>query len=123
MRSRYSAYVLNNHEYLTRTWHPETCPDHLGGTALKWIALEIVDAQQGGEADSNGEVSFIASFFDGRKGKRLHESSRFVRADSSEGSGAWLYVDGKCSVTDIGRNDICPCGSGKKFKHCCGAVT
>jgi len=22
---------------------------------------------------------------------------------------------------DTGRNDICPCGSGKKFKHCCGA--
>ena len=21
-----------------------------------------------------------------------------------------------------GRNDPCPCGSGKKFKHCCGAV-
>jgi uncharacterized protein len=20
-----------------------------------------------------------------------------------------------------GRNDPCPCGSGKKFKHCCGA--
>jgi len=19
----------------------------------------------------------------------------------------------------IGRNDLCPCGSGKKFKHCC----
>jgi len=20
----------------------------------------------------------------------------------------------------VGRNDPCPCGSGKKFKHCCG---
>ena len=19
-----------------------------------------------------------------------------------------------------GRNDLCPCGSGKKYKHCCG---
>jgi len=24
------------------------------------------------------------------------------------------------SSTDIGRNDDCPCGSGKKHKHCCG---
>lgn len=24
------------------------------------------------------------------------------------------------SVPKIGRNDPCPCGSGKKFKHCCG---
>ncbi|GAB7219560.1 YecA family protein [Vibrio comitans] len=22
---------------------------------------------------------------------------------------------------DVGRNDLCPCGSGKKFKKCCGA--
>jgi preprotein translocase subunit SecA len=25
------------------------------------------------------------------------------------------------SVTKIGRNDPCPCGSGKKYKKCCGA--
>jgi uncharacterized protein len=25
--------------------------------------------------------------------------------------------------TKVGRNDPCPCGSGKKFKKCCGAVT
>jgi hypothetical protein len=23
----------------------------------------------------------------------------------------------------IGRNELCPCGSGKKFKHCCGKIT
>ena len=22
----------------------------------------------------------------------------------------------------IGRNDKCPCGSGKKYKHCCGSI-
>ena len=22
----------------------------------------------------------------------------------------------------VGRNDKCPCGSGKKYKHCCGSV-
>ena len=22
----------------------------------------------------------------------------------------------------VGRNESCPCGSGKKFKHCCGAL-
>jgi preprotein translocase subunit SecA len=25
------------------------------------------------------------------------------------------------SVTKVGRNDPCPCGSGKKYKKCCGA--
>ncbi|MGA1825307.1 MAG: SEC-C metal-binding domain-containing protein [bacterium] len=23
-------------------------------------------------------------------------------------------------VRKIGRNDSCPCGSGRKYKHCCG---
>ena len=26
------------------------------------------------------------------------------------------YVKGET----VGRNDPCPCGSGKKYKHCCG---
>jgi uncharacterized protein len=25
--------------------------------------------------------------------------------------------------TKVGRNELCPCGSGKKYKKCCGAVT
>jgi FkbM family methyltransferase len=24
---------------------------------------------------------------------------------------------------DVGRNELCPCGSGRKFKHCCGVLT
>jgi Mlc titration factor MtfA (ptsG expression regulator) len=28
-------------------------------------------------------------------------------------------LDGDALVRTIGRNDRCPCGSGKKFKHCC----
>jgi uncharacterized protein len=27
------------------------------------------------------------------------------------------------TMPKIGRNDPCPCGSGKKFKHCCGKAT
>ncbi len=27
----------------------------------------------------------------------------------------------KKKTTKIGRNDPCPCGSGKKFKKCCGS--
>ena len=37
----------------------------------------------------------------------------------------WLYKEQKSSTTivkdkKIGRNDPCPCGSGKKYKYCCG---
>jgi SEC-C motif-containing protein len=118
MRSRYTAYVLGNHDYLLQTWHPDSRPEQLGGTALKWIGLEVVALEKGLEHDQHGRVVFIASFRDGSRGKRLHESSRFIRIDNQ-----WLYLDGKCSVSNIGRNDACPCGGGKKFKRCCGAVT
>jgi hypothetical protein len=30
-------------------------------------------------------------------------------------------TDGKLPKQTIGRNELCPCGSGKKFKKCCGA--
>ena len=29
---------------------------------------------------------------------------------------------GAASVAKVGRNDPCPCGSGKKYKKCCGAA-
>ncbi len=118
MRSRYSAYVLDNQAYLRKTWHPDTCPEHLGGTTLKWIALKIIDTETGQKDDQEGRVSFIASFCDNTKGRKLHETSRFVRLEDD-----WVYLDGHCKVTDIGRNDVCPCGSGNKFKKCCGRKT
>lgn len=30
-------------------------------------------------------------------------------------------ADAKKIVSQAGRNDPCPCGSGKKYKRCCGA--
>lgn len=31
-----------------------------------------------------------------------------------------MRVDEMESFSKVGRNDPCPCGSGKKYKHCCG---
>ena len=31
-------------------------------------------------------------------------------------------VDKNKNFKKVGRNDKCPCGSGKKFKHCHGAL-
>lgn len=33
---------------------------------------------------------------------------------------SWIYHHYEPSYKKIGRNDPCPCGSGKKFKKCCG---
>ncbi len=39
------------------------------------------------------------------------------RPEASGGAG----VQVKRSTPKVGRNEPCPCGSGKKYKHCCGA--
>jgi SEC-C motif-containing protein len=109
MRSRYSAYVLKNSDYLRATWHPSTRPAGLdiSDDETPWQRLLIV---------STGEefVEFAAFY----QGGQLHERSRFAR----EG-GRWFYLDGELlpPLEDkVGRNAPCPCGSGKKYKRCCG---
>lgn len=108
MRSRYSAYVLGYREYLQQSWHPETRPFRVSPGSTDWLGLTIIKA--GAET-----VEFTAGFREGRKIMRLHETSRFKKAD-----GHWRYVDGDCEVSEAGRNDPCPCGSGLKTKRCCG---
>ncbi len=117
MRSRYSAYVLKHSSYLHDTWHLSTRPAALDISTDEtlWLGLTILGCEQGGEHDSEGRVEFVAHY----RGGQLHEKSRFIR----EG-GRWFYLDGAIlppvAVTKPGRNEPCPCGSGKKYKKCCG---
>jgi SEC-C motif-containing protein len=89
MRSRYSAFVLCDEQYLLATWHSSTRPASIPFAGnQKWLGLRIVDVRATGEA--TGEVEFIArSRVSNAAAVRLHERSRFVR----EG-GRWFYVDG-----------------------------
>lgn len=85
MRSRYSAFVVGDSEYVWRTWHPRTRPADVTDLSVTWTRLEIVDHVGGGPGDDTGEVEFRAH----HRAGVLHERSRFaVRA------GRWLYVDG-----------------------------
>ena len=88
MRSRYSAYVLGQIQYLLATWHPSTSPGELELSPVKWLGLEVLHAQSAGDA---GVVEFVARLRDGSgRAQRMHETSRFVR----EG-GRWYYIDGE----------------------------
>lgn len=90
MRSRYSAYVTENAEYLLRTWHPRTRPSTIDfDPQQRWLGLRIKRCLAGGVEDHTGEVEFVARFKIRGKGHRLHEISRFERLE-----GAWVYVDG-----------------------------
>jgi len=118
MRSRYSAYVLGEQTYLLDTWHPSTRPESIDTAAgPRWLRLEI-RSTGGGPADDEGTVEFVAHYLEGEHHGRLHELSRFRREE-----GRWYYLDGTLYPTDsekVGRNAACPCGSGRKFKRCCG---
>jgi SEC-C motif-containing protein len=89
MRSRYSAFVLCNEQYLLTTWHPTKRPASIPfNKNQKWLGLRVVAAKITGEACA--EVEFIArSRVSNAAAVRQHERSRFIR----EG-GVWFYVDG-----------------------------
>ncbi len=131
MRSRYSAYVLEDISYLGKTLHPKEREDFDEAGAAKWareanwLGLEIVRTDQGGTDDSKGEVEFKVSYK--RHGSPCihHELAEFRKSE-----GVWYFFDGKM-ISDgpakregpkIGRNEPCPCGSGKKYKQCHGLL-
>jgi SEC-C motif domain protein len=139
MRSRYTAFSQKNWEYLVTTSHPEEKkemakigPD-LVEDEVVWNKLEIMGTRAGGSGDSEGQVDFAAHFTRDGAEETLRESSRFYKVN-----GRWVYSrkdstlppvsapsqeKPKTFVRDeakVGRNDPCPCGSGKKYKKCCG---
>lgn len=88
MRSRYSAFVLQDAAYLLATWHADTRPPHIDfDPATKWLGLQVRDHRQTG--DGRAEVAFVARWRVGGRAMRLHERSRFVREGAH-----WYYVDG-----------------------------
>lgn len=127
MRSRYTAYTLRRLEYLEATLAPEARGDYDRASAEKWArdsewtGLHVRATEAGGPDDDYGTVEFVAAYRMEGMEFRHHERSRFVRRD-----GRWLYLDGRMgpsprSVEKVGRNDPCPCGSGRKYKKCHGA--
>jgi SEC-C motif-containing protein len=121
MRSRYTAYVVRDVAYILRTWHPSTRPSHIDPCTIPaWNGLQIIYADVEDKA-GRATIEFKAKATARGRMLLLHEISRFVREN-----GQWLYVDGDVresadkAADKPGRNSPCPCGSGRKFKKCCG---
>ena len=121
MRSRYSAYVVHDVNYLIETWSPALQPEKWRAALeescrdTQWSGLTLLACDAGKHADE-GYVEFAACFTDASSptvSSLLRERSRFLRHHDH-----WYYVDGVHLQT--GRNERCPCGSGKKYKFCCG---
>ena len=130
MRSRYAAYATGEVGHIVATHDPATRGDvdraasEQWSKRARWDGLDIVSSSAGGAADEDGEVEFVARYTLDGTACTHHERSRFKKI-----AGAWHYIDGdmvkpKPVVREgakVGRNDLCPCGSGKKYKKCHGA--
>lgn len=125
MRSRFCAFALGLSDYLLTTWDASTRPTSLdlSKDATTWEKLIIIATQQGDIDDATGTVEFQAYYSLEGKAFYLWENSRFVKQGDH-----WQYVDGQIKAhapiarATQGRNEACACGSGKKFKRCCGAA-
>lgn len=131
MRSRYSAYVKHAYDHLGRTLAAKERNDYSPEQAKQWaessewLGLTILRTEQGGPDDEIGLVEFSAKFkTEGKEHEHL-EAGLFAREE-----GKWVYAGQalqkgqtvRYEKPKVGRNDPCPCGSGKKYKKCCGAA-
>jgi len=127
MRSRYTAFATGSMDYIFNTHHESTRAeldmDSVKSWALnsEWLGLEIRETQNGREKDTEGQVEFKCKFLFNDKEQTHHELSTFKKDGDK-----WFFVDGvlrnntlRRSEPKVGRNDPCPCGSGKKAKKCC----
>jgi SEC-C motif-containing protein len=135
MRSRYSAFVVGDVDWIMDSHHPDTVGeidrDEVAewSRSADWAGLTIRETEAGGPDDAEGMVDFRARYkVQGRMVDHV-ERAHFERAD-----GEWRFhsviepeerqqeLVPVGPAATVGRNDPCTCGSGKKYKKCCGAA-
>ena len=112
MISRYEAFVKEDWVYIAKTSINQTLEELRASTPIEWLKLDVVDAYD----DIVEFKAYYRDSFENSKIHLFHEKSQFVKIDNE-----WKYLDGTLYKTSIQRNEICPCGSGKKYKKCCSA--
>jgi SEC-C motif-containing protein len=128
MRARYSAFVMGAIDFIVASTHSRTRKEidlpfiREWSEASTWQGLEILETKVVNE--NKAFVSFEAKFTQNGEDRTHREKSLFERED-----GQWRFVTGdelknptvRYETPKPGRNDPCPCGSGKKYKKCHGS--
>lgn len=123
MRSRYSAFVMVNPEYIINTTLPaqQLLLDKSAIAAwakdTAWSGLEIINHKPIGKR--HAQVEFKAYFNDNNGLQAHHELSSFVLVKNSNQSARWYFLDPTVDFK-MSQKQPCSCGSGEKFKRCCG---
>ena len=129
MRARYTAYVVHEIDFIINSCEEGEGIADIDKKATEdwsrnstWNGLKILRTEKGQEGDDEGVVEFTADYTLKQMHDVHHEVAAFKKIN-----GEWKYVAGNIITTTvkregekIGRNDPCPCGSGKKYKKCCG---
>ncbi len=129
LRARYTSFTLGELAFVERSTHPRSRADFDRQATRDWMRssdwqeLEILSVEGGGEEDDEALIDFVARYEQNDEEMAHHERASFARHE-----GRWYFADGKWIGPEtfvreqpkVGRNDPCPCGSGKKYKKCCG---
>lgn len=124
MRARYSAYATGSIDFLGKSNHSRTRgqfdPESAGrwSRESRWLGLTILGSDS--STTDRAHVNFEARYEDRDGVAVLHQERALFEREGGE----WRFVSGGAipAVSQkVGRNEPCPCGSGKKFKKCCGA--
>ncbi|MBT5095932.1 MAG: hypothetical protein HOM21_16890, partial [Halobacteriovoraceae bacterium] len=68
MRARYSAFSTGEVDFIVSSQHPESREEvnreeiQTWSSNSEWQGLEILGTHEGGEADKNGKVEFVAKY-------------------------------------------------------------
>lgn len=129
MRARYTAFAQGAVDFIEVSLHPDMRKDFNKKEAeawskqSEWHGLKIIESTGNDIKDEEGKVEFVAQYSHGGAKVDHHELAEFRKQ-----GGDWYFYDAKLFQTPlrranpkVGRNDPCSCGSGKKFKKCCGA--
>ncbi|ENW78915.1 hypothetical protein F909_03232 [Acinetobacter sp. ANC 3929] len=118
MRSRYSAFALQQIDYILQTTAlgQQSALDRAAiadwSQSNQWLKLEVVRHQPKLDK-THALVEFKAHYHDGTQAHIHHEVSHFVLHQQQ-----WYFLDPTLDM-QITMKQPCICGSGKKFKQCC----
>ena len=118
MRSRYSAFALQQIDYIVQTTaigqQASLDIDAIAdwSKSNQWLKLEVLNSNE--KLDKNhAQVEFKAHYHDGKQTQIHHEISHFVQHQAR-----WYFLDPTTGQQPTMKQP-CICGSGKKFKQCC----
>lgn len=135
-RARFTALCLGRYDYVLETTHPDFRDDlslegiqaNLAG--VRWLRLDLRETGSAGpspeESDLFETATFTVLFEHEGETRQMTECAYFRRDDER------LYFVESAAQRPLGfrrpspkvrRNAPCPCGSGIKYKRCCGSAS